>query len=257
MLAIDDKDLGTPARQSAKARHARNRRPRGHRSRRHLGVARAAIAGVAIPKLCATDSIEAFGSCRLCLIEVEGRNGCPASCTTPVEAGIKVRTQSEKLEKLRRGVMELYMSDHPLDPSDVQGGWQVRTPSDGARGRPRATCATARARDPSRLPIDDSNPYFTFDPTRCILCSRCVRACDDMQGTFALTIDGRGFNSLMSPGQHQHIIDSECVSCGACVQACPTDALMEKIVAREGRAPIAPWSPPAATAGSDVLSRPR
>src|ERR1700746_869133 len=76
----------------------------------------------AIPKLCATDSLESFGSCRLCLIEIEGRNGYPASCTTPVEAGMKIRTQSEKLQKLRRGVMELYMSDHPLDPFECKAG---------------------------------------------------------------------------------------------------------------------------------------
>src|ERR1700759_2996511 len=75
----------------------------------------AQIAGTTIPKLCATDSLEAFGSCRLCLIEIEGRNGTPASCTTPVEPGMKVKTQTPKLAKLRRGSMELYISDHPLD----------------------------------------------------------------------------------------------------------------------------------------------
>jgi formate dehydrogenase major subunit len=77
---------------------------------------RAAVdAGVMIPKLCATDSLEPFGSCRLCLVEIEGRKGYPASCTTPAEAGMKVRTQSPKLADLRRGVMELYISDHPID----------------------------------------------------------------------------------------------------------------------------------------------
>ena len=77
---------------------------------------RAAVdAGVQVPKLCATDSLEPFGSCRLCLVEVEGRRGYPASCTTPAEAGMKVRTQSPKLQELRKGVMELYISDHPLD----------------------------------------------------------------------------------------------------------------------------------------------
>src|SRR5215468_8476095 len=75
----------------------------------------ASLAGTKIPKLCATDSLEPFGSCRLCLVEIEGRRGYPASCTTPVEAGMQVRTQSSKLADLRRGVMELYISDHPLD----------------------------------------------------------------------------------------------------------------------------------------------
>src|SRR6476620_8476479 len=79
-------------------------------------IMRAAMdAGVKVPKLCATDSLEPFGSCRLCLVEIEGRRGFPASCTTPAEEGMKVQTHSDKLAKLRRGVMELYLSDHPVD----------------------------------------------------------------------------------------------------------------------------------------------
>src|SRR5215472_16279049 len=115
MLAIDDKDLGTPQRKSDKVvtlevDGCSVTVPEG------TSVMRAAAqADIAIPRLCATDSLEPFGSCRLCLIEIEGRNGVPASCTTVVEPGMKVRTQSERLAKLRRNVMELYMSDHPLD----------------------------------------------------------------------------------------------------------------------------------------------
>ncbi len=82
---------------------------------------------------------------------------------------------------------------------------------------------------------DDSNPYFTFDPAKCIVCSRCVRACDEVQGTFALTIDGRGFASMVSAGD-KPFIESECVSCGACVQACPTNSLLEKSVMQKGEA---------------------
>ena len=234
MLAVDDKDFGTPASHSKKlvtlevdGKHVSV--PEG------TSVLRAAaLAGVAIPKLCATDSMTAFGSCRLCLIEVEGRNGCPASCTTPAEAGIKVHTRSEKLDKLRRGVMELYMSDHPLDASECKADGNCELHRMAREVGLERVRYNHGARTHLDLPVDDSNPYFSFDPTRCILCSRCVRACDDTQGTFALTIDGRGFDSLMSPGQHQHYADSECVSCGACVQACPTDALMEKTVLEKG-----------------------
>src|SRR5262249_56729341 len=104
----------------------------------------AMLAGMKVPKLCATDSVEPFGSCRLCLVEIEGRKGYPASCTTPAEGGMKVRTQSEKLAKLRRGVMELYISDHPLDcltcPAngncelqDMAGALALRGGRDGAR----------------------------------------------------------------------------------------------------------------------------
>ncbi len=236
MLSINDKDLGTPARDSATlvTLEVDGRAvtvPAG------TSVIRAAaMADVAIPKLCATDSLEPFGSCRLCLVEIEGRKGFPASCTTPVEAGMKIRTQSEQLGKLRRNVMELYMSDHPIDSFECKAGGKcelhemanavglvhVRYGDDGRNHRD--------------VPLDDSNPYFTFDPSRCIVCSRCVRACDETQGTFALTIEGRGFNSQMVAGQHEHYIDSECVSCGACVQACPTDALMEKSLLERGRA---------------------
>jgi len=236
VLAINDKDFGTPARNTDKLV---NLEVDGRSVTVPEGTSvlrAAALADIAIPKLCATDSLEPFGSCRLCLIRVEGRNGYPASCTTPVEPEMKVTTQSEKLAKLRRNVMELYMSDHPLDPFECNAGGKCELHEMARVVGLEHVRYDHGGRNHLDLAVDDSNPYFSFDPTRCILCSRCVRACDDIQGTFALTIDGRGFNSLMSPGQHQHYIDSECVSCGACVQACPTDALMEKTLLEKGRA---------------------
>ncbi|WP_432727762.1 formate dehydrogenase subunit alpha [Variovorax sp. W6] len=192
---------------------------------------RAAVdAGIQVPKLCATDSLEPFGSCRLCLVEIEGRRGFPASCTTPAEAGMKVRTQTPKLQDLRKGVMELYISDHPLDcltcsangncelqdMAGVTGLRNVRYGFDGANHL--------------KSEKDESNPYFSYDPSKCIVCNRCVRACEETQGTFALTISGRGFESRVSPGQDEAFMDSECVSCGACVEACPTATLQEKSV---------------------------
>ncbi|MBK9341600.1 MAG: formate dehydrogenase subunit alpha [Dehalococcoidia bacterium] len=198
-------------------------------------VMRAAMeSGVRVPRLCATDSLEPFGSCRLCLVEIEGRKGTPASCTTPVEAGMKVTTQSAKLARLRRGVMELYISDHPLDcltcPAngdcelqDMAGAVGLREVRYGYKGANHLDAAK-----------DESNPYFTFDPAKCIVCSRCVRACEETQGTFALTVKGRGFASKISPGD-MLFLDSECVSCGACVQACPTATLTEKSVIEMGQ----------------------
>ena len=192
---------------------------------------RAAVdAGIQVPKLCATDSLEPFGSCRLCLVEIDGRKGYPASCTTPAEAGMKVRTQTPKLQQLRKGVMELYISDHPLDcltcaangdcelqdMAGVTGLRNVRYGLDGANHL--------------KAKKDESNPYFTYDPSKCIVCNRCVRACEETQGTFALTISGRGFESRVSPGQDEPFMASECVSCGACVSACPTATLQEKSV---------------------------
>ena len=198
-------------------------------------IMRAAVeSGVPVPKLCATDSVEAFGSCRLCLVEIEGRKGTPASCTTLAEPGMKVRTQSPKLARMRRGMMELYISDHPLDcltcsangncelqdMAGVVGLREVRYGYDGANHL-----------QPGK---DLSNPYFSFEPSKCIVCSRCVRACEEVQGTFALTIQGRGFASKVSAGGTD-FLSSECVSCGACVQACPTATLIEKSVTEKGQ----------------------
>lgn len=197
-------------------------------------VMRAAMmAGITVPKLCATDSLEPFGSCRLCLVEIDGRRGYPASCTTPVDQGMKVHTQTQKLADIRRGTMELYISDHPLDCltcaangdcelQDMAGAVGLREVRYGQEGANHLQAAK-----------DTSNPYFTFDPARCIVCSRCVRACEEIQGTFALTIEARGFDSRVAPGI-ESFLDSECVSCGACVQACPTASLMENTVIERG-----------------------
>lgn len=195
----------------------------------------ASLAGINIPKLCASDNLEAFGSCRLCAVEVEGRRGYPASCTTPVAEGMNVTTQNGKLAKLRRNIMELYISDHPLDcltcPAngdcelqDVAGAVGLREVRYGFEGENHLNAET-----------DNSNPYFAFDPSKCIVCSRCVRACEEVQGTFALTIDGRGFDSKVAASENDPFMDSECVSCGACVQACPTSTLMEKSVIDAGQ----------------------
>ncbi len=190
----------------------------------------AAEAGNNIPKLCATDMVKEFGSCRMCLVEIDGRNGTPASCTTPVAEGLVVRTQTERLKRIRKGMMELYISDHPLDCltcaangdcelQDMAGVVGLRDVRYGYDGENHTKAAK-----------DQSNPYFTYDASKCIVCSRCVRACEEVQGTFALTISGRGFDSRVSPGMAEPFMDSECVSCGACVQACPTATLIEKSV---------------------------
>jgi formate dehydrogenase major subunit len=190
--------------------------------------------GITIPKLCATDSIEAFGSCRLCIVEIEGRRGTPASCTTPVEAGLKVTTQNGKLAKLRKGVMELYISDHPLDclTCSANGDCELQDMA-GAVGLRDVRYGYA-GDNHLNLPKDESNPYFTFEASKCIVCSRCVRACEEVQGTFALTIQGNGFRSKVSAGIDEGFLNSECVSCGACVQACPTATLNEKSVIELG-----------------------
>ena len=210
-------------------------------------IMRAAMqAGTQIPKLCATDMVDAFGSCRLCLVEIEGRAGTPASCTTPVMPGLVVRTQTERLKQLRKGVMELYISDHPLDCltcaangdcelQDMAGAVGLRDVRYGYQGENHVFAEAAGKANAAWMPKDESNPYFTYDPSKCIVCSRCVRACEEVQGTFALTISGRGFDSRVSPGMSESFLGSECVSCGACVQACPTATLTGKSVIEIGQ----------------------
>jgi formate dehydrogenase major subunit len=184
----------------------------------------AAVAGCHIPKLCATDMLEPFGSCRVCLVEIEGRSGFPASCTTLVVEGMKVKTRTEDLQRLRKGVLELYLSDFP--ESEIGDGWSEfheTLKAEGVESHPYGKGATH-----FDAPVDQSNPYFLFDPAKCIVCSRCVRACAEVQGTFALSIAGRSFESKVVASQDQPFFESECVSCGACVQACPSHALVEK-----------------------------
>jgi formate dehydrogenase major subunit len=236
MQSIVEQDLGTPARQSAtlvtlSIDGQAVTVPAG------TSVLRAAaLAGSKIPKLCAAEQLEAFGSCRLCLVQIAGMKGLPASCTTPVTDGMQVTTQNQQLAEVRRGVMELYISDHPLDcltcPAnghcelqDMAGVVGLREVRYGYAGANHLAAAK-----------DTSNPYFTFDPAKCIVCSRCVRACDEQQGTFALTIQNRGFESTVAASQNVAFMDSECVSCGACVQACPTATLSENSLIEKGQA---------------------
>ena len=191
-------------------------------------------AGIRVPTLCATDSLKAFGSCRMCLVEVDGRKGCPASCTTPAESGMVVHTQSPKLAALRRNVMELYISDHPLDclTCAANGDCELQEMA-GVVGLREVRYGMTGANH-LQAEKDESNPYFTFDPSKCIVCSRCVRACDEVQGTFAISITDRGFAAKVTAGINEGFLGSECVSCGACVQACPTATLMEKTVVDHG-----------------------
>src|ERR1700744_2263808 len=245
MSLIQETDFGTPLSRSEKTvtlsiDGQQVTAPEG------TSIMRAAMeVGTQIPKLCATDMVDAFGSCRLCLVEVEGRAGTTASCTTPVAPGMVVKTQTDRLAKLRKGVMELYISDHPLDCltcsangdcelQDMAGAVGLRDVRYGYAGENHVFAKTGDAANPNWLPKDESNPYFTYEPSKCIVCSRCVRACADVQGTFALTTPARDFDSGVPPAASQPFMSSECVSCGPCVQACPTANLNEKKVIEIG-----------------------
>jgi len=232
MYSLDHHDHGTPAAEGAPVTlsidGAEVTVPAG------TSVMRAAAAaGGAIPKLCATDTLKAFGSCRVCLVEIEGQRGFPASCTTLVTAGMKVTTENERLRKLRQGVVELYMSDHP--EADAAGERSELRQIAAKLGLTTTTRYGSDGQSHASACKDESNPYFSFDASACIVCSRCVRACNEVQGTFALTVEGRGFESRIVASQDESFKDSECVSCGACVESCPTGALTEKTMQKAGQ----------------------
>ena len=148
---------------------------------------------------------------------------------------MQIRTQTDALAKLRRNIMELYISDHPLDclTCSANGDCELQDMA-GAVGL-REVRYGYEGENHLDAPIDASNPYFNFDPSKCIVCSRCVRACDEIQGTFALTIEGRGFESKVVASIGENFLESECVSCGACIQACPTATLIEKSIVDHGQ----------------------
>ena len=241
-------------------------------------------AGIAIPSLCASKNLLPYGACRMCAVEAEGKKGYIYACSTHIVEGMKIKTYSEKLFALKRTLIELYLSDHPNDcltcPQNLDCELQKWAAYFGVR--------KIRYRGKSHLlsDIDESNPYFRFDPSRCIVCARCVRACGEIQGNFALTITGRGFDSIIKSVKRgannlnlpainkinkgfivgnnknnkinsavksnvdtnfggynenadkaaDNFINSECVSCGACVKECPTAALTENNLFESGKA---------------------
>jgi len=227
MTLIIEKDYGTPEKKSDKSIDL-NIDGKSVTVPEGTSIMRAArTIDTEIPSLCASDCMESYGSCRLCLVEVDGVRGTPASCTTPVAQDMQVKTTSDRLTKIRRGIMELYISDHPDEDSPLNDMAQLLGLKENRYGK--------QGHNHLKSVIDDSNPYFSFDASKCILCARCVRACEEVQGTFALTVDGRGFDSKISAGTDQSFLESDCVSCGACVQACPTESLFEKRVVDVGK----------------------
>ena len=184
----------------------------------------------AIPTLCDAPNLEPFGSCRVCSVEVglteDGPLKTQASCHTPVMPGSYIYTDTEKIKKLRKNIIELVLTDHPLDclTCEVNNNCELQT-----------VAARVGIRD-VRYPNgknhldrqkDLSHPYMTMDLSKCINCYRCVRACDEVQGELVLSMSGRGFDSRIVKGNDVTFFESDCVSCGACAQACPTSAISD------------------------------
>lgn len=183
-----------------------------------------------VPTLCDAPNLEAFGSCRVCSVEVSRPGSAVkrtvASCHTPIEEGMIIETESESIQKLRKNIVELVLTDHPLDclTCEVNGNCELQ---DVAARVGIRDVRYPEGKDHLDRQKDKSHPYMTSDLSKCIMCYRCVRACDEVQGQQVLSVMGRGFDAQIIKGMNQSFMESECVSCGACAQACPTSAISD------------------------------
>jgi formate dehydrogenase major subunit len=182
----------------------------------------ARLAGRWVPTLCWDERLLPFGACRVCLVAVEGAPAPVAACTTPVRDGMRVATDDPRARRIAANVVELVLSELPEPPAA-----HTELAAVAARlgaGEPRWHGATHEPRH------DDRHPYLSLRHELCISCGRCVRACDEVQGAFALTATGRGFGANIAAGLDAGFSESTCVSCGACADTCPTGAISEKLL---------------------------
>ncbi|HEY1777168.1 MAG TPA: 2Fe-2S iron-sulfur cluster-binding protein [Solirubrobacteraceae bacterium] len=176
-------------------------------------------AGANVPTLCFDERQAAFGACRVCLVGVEGARGPLPACTTPCREGMVIDTHDQTSRRVATAIVELVLSELPEAPAPHTELAQVARSLDV--GAPRWPGAT-------HTPDHDTrHPYLAFQHELCISCGRCVRACDEIQGAFALTATGRGFSANITAGLDAGFRESTCVSCGACADTCPTDAITE------------------------------
>lgn len=182
-----------------------------------LDAARAA--GSYVPTLCFDERLKPFGACRVCLVGVDGRDAPVASCTTLCRDGMHIDTRDATARRVAGAVVELVLSELPKPPAPHTELAAVA--AELGVDAPRWTGAR-HTQD-----LDTRHPYLAFQHELCISCGRCVRACDEVQGAFALTATGRGFESNVTAGLDAGFRDSTCVSCGACADTCPTGAIIE------------------------------
>jgi len=185
----------------------------------------ARLAGFDIPTLCAHKDLLPYGACRLCIVQIDGMRGLPPSCLINVEKGMVIHTDTPEVQAVRRVVAELLLADHPNDclycPKNLQCELQRIAEKLGVRER--------RLRQLERkTTIDESNPFFTRDLKKCVLCGRCVRTCEEITGIHAIDLVNRGYSSVVAPFMTDEIASSRCQSCGECVVRCPTGALSFK-----------------------------
>ena len=195
-------------------------------------LAAASQAGVNIPTLCHLAGLSPSGACRMCVVQIDGMKSLAAACSLPVSAGMIVHTHTPAVLEARRMVLELLLANHPADCFSCSRNLNCELQELAAElGVKKVRFAGERR----RYPLDDSNPFIVRDNEKCILCGRCVRACQELQVCNVLDFTGRGFDTKLAPAFDTITSKSDCVFCGACVAACPVGALTEKALCQSGR----------------------
>ena len=188
-------------------------------------------AGIYIPTLCHDTKLEPVGACRLCVVEIERVRGFPASCAFPASNGMVVKTASPQIDRMRRNIVELLLSDHPSDCLTCPQNNRCELQTVAAYVGVRQMRFEGERR---QYAIDDSNPFYERDLERCILCGKCVRVCAEVQGRDAIHYAYRGLETKISTMLDRPVLQSTCESCGQCVDICPTGALRAKSAVRPG-----------------------
>jgi predicted molibdopterin-dependent oxidoreductase YjgC len=182
----------------------------------------AQAAGIYIPSLCYYEDLKPYGGCRVCVVEIEGLRGLPTSCTTPVTEGMKVHTETEAVNKVRRTVVELLIADHPADCLTCSSNQHCELQKVASYLNMREIRLPKKA---ASFTIDDSNPFFSLDRNKCILCARCTRSCNEITCVGAIEMINRGYAMKVATFGDGQLFDSICQSCGECTARCPVGAL--------------------------------